>query len=246
MTDPVHVLILGAHSDIGTAIARVYAAQGARLQLAARHCARLETLAADLRIRHQVPVTLHACDVLDGAAHPGFLASLEPLPDTVICVVGLMTDQARCSEDPELADLVMRTNFNGPARLLGLFATAFAERGHGTLIGISSVAGDRGRAVNYTYGAAKAGFTAVLSGLRQRLAGRGVHVITVKPGMVTTRMTEGMKLPKLVTVGPEVIAQGVWQADRHRRSVVYLPWYWQPIMGIIGAIPEPVFRKLKF
>src|ERR1700709_2942426 len=100
----------------------------------------------------------------------------------------------------------MRTNYEGPALILGMFAERFLKRGAGSIIGISSVAGDRGRGSNYIYGSAKAGFSAFLSGLRNRLASKGVHVITVKPGFVDTKMTEGMNLPSLLTAQPEEVA----------------------------------------
>ncbi len=106
-----------------------------------------------------------------------------------------MGQQAENERDVQKAAVVIRSNFEGPASILAVLADRFDSRGHGTLVGVSSVAGDRGRATNYVYGSAKAGFTAFLSGLRNRLAKRGVHVVTVLPGFVATQMTEGMDLP---------------------------------------------------
>jgi len=91
-------------------------------------------------------------------------------------------------------------------------------RGHGMIIGISSVAGDRGRASNYLYGSAKAGFSAFLSGLRNRLARKGVHVMTVKPGFVDTRMTAGMKLPGPLTASPDSVARAILDAAQARKT----------------------------
>jgi short-subunit dehydrogenase len=118
------------------------------------------------------------------------------------------------------------------------------RRGSGTIIGISSVAGDRGRASNYIYGSAKAGFTAFLSGLRNRLAATGVHVVTVKPGFVDTKMTEGMKLPPLLTAQPSEVGQAVLAAERKRRDAIYVRPIWFPVMTVIRLIPERVFKKL--
>ncbi len=142
--------------------------------------------------------------------------------------------------------MVMRTNFEGPALLLGLIAERFASRGRGTIIGVSSVAGDRGRGSNYIYGAAKAGLTAFLSGLRNRLAAAGVRVITVKPGFVRTSMTSGMKLPPMLTAEPEEVAKTIYAAAEtgKGRDVLYVRRLWQPIMFAIRSIPEPIFKRL--
>ena len=139
----------------------------------------------------------------------------------------------------------MWTNYIGPALLMGALAGRFEERGSGVLVGVSSVAGDRGRATNYVYGSAKAGFTAFLSGLRNRLARTGVHVITVKPGFVRTRMTEGMDLPARLTATPDEVAAAVVEAIRRRRDVVYVRRVWRLIMLIVRALPEPLFKRLR-
>lgn len=243
MTTP--VFILGAASDIGRAIGRAYAKAGRPLILAARDPARLEADAADLRLRGAPEVTLIACDVLDVAAHAAFLDALAPFPGTVVSVVGLLGDQRANETDLIAAETVMRSNYLAPALFLGAAAERMAQAGGGTIIGISSVAGERGRASNYVYGSAKAGFTAFLSGLRNRFARGNVHVVTVKPGFVDTRMTEGMKLPPLLTAQPDEVGNAVFGAEAKRRNVVYVRPVWALVMAVIRAIPEPVFKKLK-
>lgn len=239
------VLILGATSDIGRAIAREYAEHGCALQLAGRDSAQLAREAEDLKLRHGVPVSAHVFDVLEMQTHSYFVAALDPLPDTAVCVVGLLGDQKEDECDFGRAELVMRTNYLGPASVLGELANRFAARGAGTLIGISSVAGDRGRATNYVYGSAKAGFTAFLSGLRNRLVRSGVHVITVKPGFVRTRMTKGMALPGLLTAEPNEIGRAIYAAARRRANVVYVRPIWRYLMWAVEAIPEGVFKRLR-
>lgn len=239
------VLIIGAGSDIGRAIAHDFAAAGHPLVLTARRRDELERDAEDLRLRHGVTVETALLDILDDAAVDALAAGLEPLPDIAVCVVGLLGDQAVSAGDPAAAELVLRSNFNGPARLLALLANRFEERGSGTLVGISSVAGDRGRATNYVYGAAKAGFTAFLSGLRNRLAAKGVHVVTVKPGFVDTRMTAGMDLPKRLTAQPAEVAAAVRRACTRRSDVIYVRPVWRLVMAIIRAIPEAVFKRMR-
>lgn len=242
---PGTTLVIGATSDIGRAIARRLAADGYALQLAGRAAARLEDEAAEIRTLSGVPVTTLHCDVLEADAGGASLARLHPLPDVAICVVGLLGDQVRSEKDSAAAERVMRTNYVGPALLLGALAERFAQRGSGVLVGVSSVAGDRGRAANYIYGSAKAGFTAFLSGLRNRLARSGVHVVTVKPGFVRTRMTAGMDLPARLTATPEQVAAAVSKALRARRDIVYVLPIWRLIMLAIRAIPERVFKRLK-
>ncbi|MEO1963822.1 SDR family oxidoreductase [Hyphomonas sp.] len=238
------VLVLGGRSDIGRAIAHGFAADGYAVALAARNAANLETDKSDISLRHNVSVSLHEFDVLDTAKMEAFIDSLGVLPDVVVSVVGLMGEQAENEKDTDLSARVMRSNYEGPALLLGLFANRFEERGSGTLVGVSSVAGDRGRATNYIYGSAKAGFTAFLSGLRNRLARKGVHVVTVKPGFVRTQMTEGMKLPGPITADPEEVAQATVKAVRKGKNTVYTKPVWALIMLIITHIPEAIFKKM--
>lgn len=139
---------------------------------------------------------------------------------------------------------VLRSNFEGPALLFAEIANRFETRGSGTLVGISSVAGERGRATNYVYGSAKAGYTAFLSGLRNRLAQKGVHVVTVLPGFVNTAMTAGMDLPGALTAEPGEVGRAIADAVQTRRNVIYVRPVWRVIMALIRAIPERLFKKM--
>ena len=239
------VLILGAGSDIALATARRFAAQGHAIQLAARNPARLEALCSDIALRSNVPVNLHDFDALDIAGFDAFLDSLPELPLIAISVVGTMNPQHENETDLMAATRDIRSNFEGPALLLGLIANRFEARGRGMIIGVSSVAGDRGRATNYVYGSAKAGFSAFLSGLRNRLAGHGVHVMTVKPGFVMTRMTEGMDLPRRLTARPDEVAQAIVKGANRKQNVIYVRPIWRLIMLIIRMIPETIFKRMK-
>jgi decaprenylphospho-beta-D-erythro-pentofuranosid-2-ulose 2-reductase len=239
------VLILGAHSDIGQALARAYAASGRPVILAARNAERLESDAADIRIRHEVDVRIVEADICDRAGHRAFLDGLVPFPCTVITVVGLLGDQTVARIDPQAAEQIMRTNYVDLAVLIGEIVNRMEARGHGTIVGISSVAGERGRASNYVYGSAKAGYTAFLSGLRNRFNGTAIRVITVKPGFVDTSMTEGMKLPPALTAKPDEVAQAILRADTGKRDVVYVKPIWQIIMLVIRLLPEAIFKRLK-
>lgn len=238
------VLIVGARSDIGLAVAHAYAAEGLDLILAARQVSLLDPVSRDLALRHCVHVDLVECDLL--APEPERLAtSLPELPGTIVMVAGLLGDQSKSAAEPPVAEVVMRTNFVSPARVLLAFAGRFQLIGSGTMIGISSVAGDRGRGSNYVYGASKAGLTAFLSGLRNGLSGSGVHVITVKPGFVQTKMTEHMRLPALLTASPEEVAQAILRAHRGGKDVIYVRPIWRAIMAVIRLLPESLFKRIR-
>ena len=238
-------LVIGATSDIGRAIARRLAKDGYSIQLAARDPVQLEREAQDLRVHTDASVTLHQVDVLQKDNGLSLLDELDPLPDIAVCAVGLLGDHNESMRDPAIAGQVMQVNFTGPALLMGALAERFEARGSGVLLGISSVAGDRGRATNYVYGSAKAGFTAFLSGLRNRLTAAGVRVITVKPGYVRTRMTDGMDLPAWLTATPDEMANAVIKAIHRDRDVVYVRRIWRLIMVIIRIMPEGLFKRLK-
>ena len=242
---PGTALVLGATSDIGRAIARALALAGWQLQLAARDADGLRREAADIAARSTAAVQAHRLEALAQAADDRWLDALAPLPDLAVCVIGLLGDQQQCERDADAAALVMRSNYEAPALLLGALASRFAQRGHGVLVGVSSVAGERGRASNYVYGSAKAGFTAFLSGLRARVAASGVHVVTVKPGFVRTRMTAGLALPSALTATPEAVASAVVQAVRKRRNVIFVSPIWGLIMLVIRHLPEPLFKRLR-
>ena len=227
------------------AVAQKFASLGHPVQLAARNVVTLEADKTDMELRHNVPVTLHEFDALAMDTHEAFVVALPALPRIAVCAVGLMGHQAENERDIAVAALVMRSNYEGPASILAVLANHFEERGSGTIVGISSVAGDRGRATNYIYGSAKAGFTAFLSGLRNRLAKRGVHVVTILPGFVATQMTKGMDLPAKLTAEPSEVADAIARAVEQKKNVIYLRPIWRLIMLIIRNIPERIFKGMK-
>nr|WP_234886610.1 SDR family oxidoreductase [Sinorhizobium saheli] len=236
---------MGARSDIGKAVAHKFAELGHPIQLAARQSKTLGAEKTNLQLRYGVPVTLHEFDALLTETHAQFLAMLPELPEIAVSIVGLMGSQEGSERDHLLASCVMRSNYEGPANILALLANRFEERGSGTLVGVSSVAGERGRATNYVYGSAKAGFTAFLSGLRNRLAKRGVHVVTVLPGYVATKMTEGINLPARLTAQPSEVAEGIVVAVKRKKDVIYVRPVWRLIMLIIRLIPEGLFKGIR-
>lgn len=237
------VLILGATSDIGFAIAQQFASAGYAVQLAGRNLSQLEPLVSDLAIRTGVAVTGHRFDVTDTASHTEFYRSLPVPPEVTVCVVGYMKDNEKVILDPAETARTIATNYGGPVSILNIIAADYAARKTGTIVGISSVAGLRGRQSNYIYGSAKAGFTAYLSGLRNRMYREKVHVVTVLPGFVNTKMTAGLNLPKPLTAQPAQVAKAVFNAVRNKKNTIYTKWFWRWIMLVITSVPEPIFKK---
>lgn len=239
------LMILGAGSDIAHACAVRFAKDGYDLILAGRNLQQLTLNAADLKLRYGIETQAVRVDAMDLASHQDFHDQLRCVPDGIICAIGLLGEQDRASYQPQHAQAIMLTNYVGCANLLQIAAKHMVARGSGFIVGIGSVAGDRGRQSNYTYGSAKAGFEAFLSGLRNAVHRAGIRVITVKPGFVATAMTEGMDLPPLLTARPEQVAQDIHDAVYKGRPVIYSRWFWRWIMVVIKSIPESIFVKLK-
>lgn len=239
------VLILGATSDIGIAVAKKFASEHYRVQLAARNPEQLYAVKSDIQIRYQVDCTVHAFDALHYDSHPSFFASLSPKPDITISIFGIMDEEDAAFKDWELTQRMINTNYTGVVSILNVAAKHYIENKKGAIIGISSVAGDRGRASKLIYGSSKAALSAYLAGLRNQCFKQNVHVMTVKPGFVYTRMTENMALPKVLTATPTEVADILYYHFEKKRNVVYIKWFWRYIMLIIKNIPEFQFKKMK-
>lgn len=239
------VLILGATSDMGYAIAKKFAAEGYDVQLAARKPEQLGAFQTDLQIRSGKQCSVHAFDALDFGTHASFYNSLSPKPDVSVCVIGYMNENEKVIADWNETLKTIHTNYTGAVSILNLIAADYAQKGNGTIVGISSVAGNRGRQSNYIYGSAKAGFTAYLSGLRNAMFKKNVHVMTVLPGFVYTKMTEHLQLPKPLTAQPADVANVIYHGVLKKSNIVYVKWFWRWIMLIITSIPETIFKKLK-
>ncbi len=238
-------IILGATSAMARALARAVSERGDAVLLAGRDMEDLGALASDCALRG---ARLAEAVRFDARDPTGFGAVLERAVRNegvlnAAVFVGSMPEQAEIDTDPAIIDGVVTDSFTGPARFLQMLAPEIEARGAGTVVGVGSVAGDRGRVGNYVYGAAKAGFHTYLSGLRNRLTRAGGHVVTVKPGFVDTAMTWG--LPGMFLVAPpEKVAADILAAVKKQRNVIYTPFFWRYIMLIIRSIPEPVFKKM--
>lgn len=240
-----YLLILGAASDIAKAVAKKYAQNGFSLYLAGREQEKseIEADANDLMVRYEIDAQYVPFDACDFASHQTIYDTLEHKPEGVACFVGYLGDQPQSQSDFSETMNIINTNYTGCVSMLNIIANDMEEKRAGFIIGVSSVAGDRGRQSNYTYGSAKAAFTAYLSGLRHRLSKVGVHVMTVKPGFVNTRMTEGMELPQALLAEPNDVAEDIYKGQQKQRNTIYTMWVWRYIMMIIRNIPEFIFKK---
>jgi short-subunit dehydrogenase len=243
---PRKALIVGATSAIAQETSKLLAGDGDHLYLVGRDEAKLRGVAGDLRVRSGMDIEYLSVDLDDLERHEEIVEraaeSLGGL-DTVIVAHGVLGDQQACEREFVEAERVFRTNFLSAASLLTLVGKRFAAERGGTIVGISSVAGDRGRQSNYVYGASKGALSLFLQGLRNRLHAHGVTVITVKPGFVDTPMTAHLERG-LLFADPAVVARGIYRAIHRGKSVVYLPWFWRPIMLVVRSIPEFVFKRL--
>ena len=239
------ILILGARSDIAMAIAHRFARDGYNIFLASRKSKTLDVDRVDIELRYGVVVNTYEFDALNILTHELFLDSLPNLPNVAVCAIGCMGIQSDSQKNIDAAIKVLRTNFEGPLSIISHLANRFEAAASGTIVGISSVAGERGRAKNYIYGSAKAGFTSFLSGLRNRLSQDGVHIITVLPGFVFTKMTNNLNLPAKLTAQPKELADAVFRAVQKRKNIIYVRPIWLIIMIIIRNIPEWIFKNMK-
>ncbi|MCX5204679.1 decaprenylphospho-beta-D-erythro-pentofuranosid-2-ulose 2-reductase [Streptomyces sp. NBC_00237] len=242
---PQSLLVLGGTSEIGLATARRLVARRTRtVWLAGRPSPALEAAATQLR-ELGAEVRTVPFDALDSAAHEEVLGKVfaEGDIDMVLIAFGLLGDQARDEAEPMAAVRVAQTNYTGAVSAGLVCANALQGQGHGSLVVLSSVAGERARRANFIYGSSKAGLDAFTQGLGDALHGTGVHVMVVRPGFVRTKMTEGMEEAPLATT-PEAVAEAIEAGLRRRAEVVWVPGALRAVMSALRHVPRPLFRQL--
>ena len=243
------ILIFGATSAIAHATARIWARRGHRLVVVGRNQRKLDAVVADLDVRAGGAgrITALQADLDDLSRHESLITAAEEAMggiDVALIAHGTLPDQQLCAADPALALKESHTNALSVISLCTLLAIRFEPQRRGQLAVITSVAGDRGRQSNYVYGAAKGMVSLFLQGLRNRLFAAGVNVLTIKPGFVDTPMTAGIDKGGPLWATPDAIGKGIVAAVDRRKDVVYLPGFWRPIMALIRAVPEPIFKRL--
>ena len=242
------VLVLGATSPIARILAMRFAERGAHLYLAARDGAEAERVAADIAVRAGVVAKSGSFDAVAFGSHRELIdraaEELGGIDGGVLCF-GTLGDEDVAQVEPSEAIATVNQNFTGAVSILTLVAHRLEQQGSGFILVIGSVAGDRGRARNYVYGSAKGALHLFLQGLRGRLSKSDVHVMTVVLGTVDTRMTWGRE-GALLVVPPDRAADLIFAAWEKKREVVYVPWFWRPIMTAVKLIPERLFKHARF
>ena len=242
------IIVLGAASAMAEAASRLWAEQGAHILLAGRNSARLEEIASDLRVRGAL-VETHAADLTSPEAAKCFREMGDHLGgvDVVLLAYGVLGDQMKAeAETREALDLIA-TNFSSAAAWCLEAANVLEQQGHGKLIVIGSVAGDRGRASNYVYGAAKSGLAVLVQGIAHRLAKSGAGAVLIKPGFVDTPMTAHIARKGLLWATPGAIGKTIARVAERQSPppIIYAPGFWRFIMAVIRATPSPIFHKTK-
>lgn len=243
------VVILGALSAIAMATARIYAAEGAALMLVARNADRLKSLADDLRTRGAKQVEISAMDLEAGASEAAkhmadWKARLGGI-DHVHVIYGYLGEQGKATADPAELARITSSNYSTAVQWCEAAANIMRAQKHGSVVAISSVAGDRGRQSNYAYGAAKGGLALYVQGLAHSLAPTGARAVAVKPGFVDTPMTDGMKKGGALWASPDKIGRIIRRAADKGGPVQYAPGLWRMIMLVIRTVPSFVFHKTK-
>jgi short-subunit dehydrogenase len=242
------ILILGANSMIAHEVAKLFAADGAEFCLVARNADRLSATGDDLMSRGAPRVEMIIADLDDLGGHASLIESAWTQMggiDAALVAHGTLGEQKRSEREVDEALRQFNTNATSYVSLLTLLGNRFEQQRRGCIAVISSVAGDRGRGSNYVYGSAKSAVSAFTSGLRARLSKADVAVVTIKPGLVDTPMTEGIRKGPLAA-DPVKVGRRIYEAMLKGEDVLYTPWFWGPIMLAIRGMPERVFKKLKF
>ncbi|AJP03459.1 short-chain dehydrogenase [Streptomyces cyaneogriseus subsp. noncyanogenus] len=242
---PQSLLVLGGTSEIALATARRLVARRTRtVWLAGRPSPALEQAAAGLRALGAEVRTV-AFDALDPESHEAVLGKVfaESDIDLVLLAFGILGDQAHDEREPVSAVRVAQTNYTGAVSAGLVSAAALQAQGHGSLVVLSSVAGERARRANFIYGSSKAGLDAFAQGLGDALHGTGVHVMVVRPGFVRSRMTAGLEEAPLATT-PEAVATAIELGLRRRSETVWVPGALRLVMSAVRHLPRAVFRRL--
>jgi decaprenylphospho-beta-D-erythro-pentofuranosid-2-ulose 2-reductase len=243
------LLLFGGSSDIGAAIAERFVDDGCRsVVLAGRRPEAMEPVAAKLKAAG-AEVAITAWDALDTSSHADAVKAAwdavagQADVDCVVMAAGVLGDQAQFEANPDSAAEALTANYTGPVTTLLHVAQRFREQGHGTIVVLSSVAGERPRKSNFVYGSTKSGLDAFSQGLADSLVGTGVRVLVVRPGFVHTSMTEGKEAAPLATT-PDKVAEAVASGLASGKEVIWVPNKFRPLMTVFRHLPRPIWRKV--
>lgn len=238
-----NILLLGANSDIATAIGREFASKGSNIFLASRNIKNMEAETRHLELLYKVKSKFFYFDASDFDSHNNFLNSIDENIDGVVICFGNMPIQEDAQKNFELTKECLEVNYVGAVSILEILARYFIKKKNGWIVGVSSVAGDRGRGSNYIYGSSKAALTTYLQGLNHRLSSHNIHVMLVKPGFVETKLTAELDLPSILTASKEEVAKNIFKALSKQKNEIYIRPIWRFIMILIKLLPYWIFKR---
>ena len=238
-----HALIFGGTSDIGVAIAKEFVLNNFDITLIGRNKENLKTNQSALRLIGQGEVKTVVQDFLDISDTKYDFETLISESELSVISYGEMNNQEYLEKSNDEILSCLNTNYFSQIQLINQINNIYRKIGNKSILAVSSVAGDRGKSSNFIYGSTKAGLSEYLSGLRQ--SNNNVHICTIKPGFVYTKMTKHLSLPPLLTSTPEKVGKKVFEAYKNKSDVVYISKAWKYIMFIIKCIPEFIFKRIK-
>ena len=231
------ILVIGGNSDIGYATAKVFAQNKYTVHLVSRNTAQLEIKKKEIESLYKVECKITCLDILNEDNVNNFFNNNLESPNIILIAVGYT------EIDEKNYEKIASINYLSPMTFIEKSLVKYkTQKKLNTIIGISSVAGDRGKKKNPVYSSSKSAFSSYLDGLRQRLYLDGIHVITVKPGFVKTKMTENLKLPKILISNVNHVGNKIFKAYKSKKNTLYVPRYWSIIMFIYKMIPETIFK----
>lgn len=240
-------MILGATSSIAEYYARIRAKKGDNLYLVGRNAEKLKIIKKDLEIRGAFHVVIYLLDF----NHTKQFARMAQHAwkkfkyfDIALIAYSSLTNQLKSEINIKYLASEFNNNAGTTIVLLSVLAQKFSLQRRGIIATIGSVAGDRGRASNYSYASAKSAIEVFVSGLRARYFKENVHFLLIKPGFVKTKMTTHLEFPSILSATPERVAQNINNAIIKNKHCIYTPWFWKYIMSFIKYIPEFVFKRI--
>ena len=239
-----YVLIIGAKSELGIELASLYAKNKYNLYLAGRSIDSIKNKADRIAKENNVQITLHELDITNLNSHQEFYDSLNIKPIGIIYAAGYTPKQSEALLNWKETSNTINVNYIGAISILNIAVLEFQKSQRGFIVGITSVAGLRGRGENYIYGSAKAGFMTYLNGLRNSLSKYNINVLTVIPGLIKSRKGSQYNLPEFLYVKPKILANSIFKSQQSNRSIIYSGLAWRVIMFIIKIIPDFIFKRM--
>jgi short-subunit dehydrogenase len=231
------ILVIGGNSDMGYAAAKIFAKNNFDIHLVSRNIEQLNIKKEEIINFYKVKCKITSMDILDKDQMDNFFKENTESPEVILISCGFLQAEEKDFEK------IIKINYLSPVKFIENSLKAYqSQKILKTIIGISSVSGDRGKKKNSVYSSAKSGFSCYLDGLRQIVYNKGIHVVTVKPGWVNTKMIKGLNLPKIMTSNVNFVGNEIFISHKLKKNTLYVPRYWSIIMFFYKIMPEFIFK----